>query len=137
VDDEIAESDSLSFVYKNAAPEHIKVHIFTEEKALAKLPEAVASNKAYFFLVRNPLVLERLSRAGLDFSFLKELVMGPTLNAPDTHNLTGAWNYTPEEFKAIDYLAGLGIEIRFQMIPEQPKYYWKDIRKNCERFLKD
>lgn len=135
VDNEIANSDQLKLVYKGAAPEHVKVFMFSEEKALSKLSEAISSDKRYFLLVRNPIVLENLSKQGLDLSFMKELTLGPTLNLPGSFNAIAGWNYTKEEFKAIDYISNKGVEIRFHMTPEQQKYYWKDVRKNLLEHL--
>lgn len=146
VDNEIAGSEMLQTVYKGAAPADMKtakgnpaVFMYSEEKALEQIPKALASEKRYFLLVRNPKVLTNLAKAGLDINFLKDLglCMGPTLNEKGSKQLTGPWFYTKDEYQAMDDLEELGVPVRFQLVPLDTPIYWKDQRKKVESFYKE
>ncbi|WP_405485258.1 PTS sugar transporter subunit IIB [Nocardia sp. NBC_00511] len=98
VDDEIAASESLTAVYKDAGG-GASVYIYSESKALSKLSAAEESRKSYWVTVRSPSVLQRLGSQGADVLAQKQIVLGSTGKEPGAIQVTGPWHYTAEELK--------------------------------------
>lgn len=135
LDDEVALTESLAFVYKNTAPENLPVHLLSVAQAVTKLPEAVASAKSYVLLLRSPAPLERLRQAGVALDFMRELFIVSTLNAGELHPVAGSWSCTREELRAVDQLDLLGIDVHFQLVPEAPSHDWVNLRRHFTRLL--
>lgn len=125
VDDEIANDASLKMIYKNAIPGK-NCYIFSLEQAYIKAKEAAASQKSYFLITKNPLVYEKLHKAGVSFG--DKLILGPMSGGKNNRQLVAqSTSMNEEEMRACDYLVANGINVVFQTIPDKPAIPWQKV----------
>ncbi|SKC37280.1 PTS system mannose/fructose/N-acetylgalactosamine-transporter subunit IIB [Maledivibacter halophilus] len=127
VNDKLAVNKALGQVYKSAAPEGIKVFIFTVEKTLAKLEEAKRSAKNYFLISKSPIELSQLTENNADFG--KYIVYGPSSYRKKTITIGPNQSLLKEEMDACEALHNCGIDIDFKLTPDKKGFKWSDVRK--------
>ena len=126
VDDEIAANPALKTIYKNAIPGK-NCYIFSLEQAYIKAKEAAESKKSYFLIAKNPLVYEKLHKAGVDFG--NKLILGPMSGGKNGRQLIAqSTSMNEDEADACDYLLNNGIDVVFQTIPDKPAISWHKVR---------
>jgi PTS system mannose-specific IIB component len=128
VDDEIVTNSIMSQIYKNVVPSDIKVHIFSIEKALAKLSEAEISPKNYFVIFKSVLAIDALVKAG--YTLKQKVNVGPASVRAGSVTIIPGLSLLKEEIQAYNYLVDKGIEVEMQPIFTQKKVYWESIRQN-------
>lgn len=128
VDDEIAKDKALKTIYKNAVPGK-NCYIFSVEQAYIKAKEAAASQKSYFLIAKNPLVYEKLHKAGVDFGY--KLILGPMSGGKDGRRLIAqSTSMNEQEAGACDYLVDQGVHVVFQTIPDKPAIPWRKAKEH-------
>ena len=128
VNDELSKNKVLGQIYKNAAPNNIKVHIFSLEKTLKKLEEAKSSTKKYYLISKSPIELSEIVKNGGDIG--KYIVYGPSSYRADSTTIGPNQSLTKEEMDACEVLHDKGIDIDFKLTPSKKGFKWSDIRKN-------
>ncbi|QAT39193.1 PTS sugar transporter subunit IIB [Clostridium sp. JN-9] len=126
VNDNLANNASLGNVYRGAAPSGIRVYIYTLEKALTKLIEAINSSKKYFLITKSPVELNKLAENGIDFG--KHIIYGPSSYRDDTITIGPNQCLLKEEMDACEALYNKHIEIEFKLTPDKRGFKWSDIR---------
>ncbi|PWJ89009.1 PTS sugar transporter subunit IIB [Oceanotoga sp. DSM 15011] len=127
VNDNLSENKSLGNVYKNAAPENIKVHIFSVEKTIRKLPEAIKSQKNYFLISKTPLELKTLLENNISFG--NYIVYGPSSYRDNTTTIGANQSLTKDEMDACEFFFKNNIDIDFKLIPNKKGFKWSEIRE--------
>jgi len=124
---DVVAADELRKKVLKAAIGHLKLGIYTIEQGVGALEKARESNKSFFVISESVEEFASLKRAGGDF--------GTTLNIgnlsgtrPGIKNLGGAVCINDGDVEAFDYLAEQGIDLQFQMIPDDGIRSWSQLK---------
>ncbi len=121
VDDEVATNTWEVMLFKSAAPDPLKVIVWSTEEAIKKLADAQGSEEKSFLLTRSLLTMVELIRKGNEI---------PSVNLGGLHYSHGKTQILPyisfsdEDLDLIHYLSERGIEIDVRDVPTTEK---KDI----------
>ena len=89
----------------------------------------MASDDQYFLIAKNPVDMAKIL---LDQPFdpgIKEIVVGPCNDRPNTVKLGNNQSITQEEAEALEKLMQAGYNIEFALIKEAAIGNWKKFRK--------
>ena len=126
ISDKVASDDLRKKVLKAAAG-RLKLGVYTVEQGVAALEKARASKHNFFIISDSVEEFAALKRAGGDFG--KVLNVGNlSTTRPGTKNLGSAVCINDEDVKCFDYLADQGIDLQFQMIPEDGVRTWPALK---------
>jgi mannose/fructose/N-acetylgalactosamine-specific phosphotransferase system component IIB len=125
IDDTIANDPMQKKIFSHAAPRDVKVGIYTVEEGIEKIGKAVQAKNSYFVIVRSPVTLQRLSESGAEFG--GQVNVGPMSARPGADTIGKNVAVTVEERHAFDYLDEKGMDITFQLVPEETPYRWGSI----------
>lgn len=132
IDDEVAADPLLSQVMIGAVPD-TRVWLFDVATAIAKLPKVIASDKRYFVIGKSPVTLQRLCAAGISLeNHNGKINVGPMSAREQTTTIGPNQSVTAQEIAAFDYLASLGHEIDFRLVPDASHYSWADVQKKLK-----
>jgi PTS system mannose-specific IIB component len=119
--------DELRKKVLRAAAGHFKIGIYTVAQGVEALKKAKESPKNFFVISDTVEEFANLKKAGGDF--------GGVLNVGNIHasgggakNLGNAVVIGTEDIEAFDYLASQGIDLQFQLIPDNKVTAWPQIK---------
>jgi PTS system mannose-specific IIB component len=121
VDDEVATNTWEVMLFKSAAPDPLKVIVWSTEEAIKNLANAQGSKEKSFLLTRSLLTMVELIRKGNEI---------PSVNLGGLHYSHGKTQILPyisfsdEDLDLLHYLSERGIEIDVRDVPTTEK---KDI----------
>ncbi len=121
VDDEVAANTWEEMLFKSAAPDPLKVVVWSTKEAIGNLPEAQESDEESFLLTRGLLTMVELIRGGNEI---------PSVNLGGIHYSHGKTQILPyisfndQDLELLRYLSERGIEIDVRDVPTTEK---KDI----------
>lgn len=121
VGDDIAKDELRKKVLKAAAA-NLKLGIYTVEQAVESIPKGVNSAKDFFLISNSPQVFAQLVRLGVDFG--KTLNVGPMNTRAGAKVLGRTVAIDEHDYAAFEYLAQQGIEINFQLLPDDEIRPW-------------
>lgn len=127
VNDKAATTPVLKAAYKNASDK--KTFVWTLEDWQKKKDKVVASPDQYFLIAKNPVDMAKIL---LDQPFdpgIKEIVVGPCNDRPNTVKLGNNQSITQEEAEALERLMQAGYNIEFTLIKEAAIGNWRKFRK--------
>ena len=127
VNDKAATTPVLKAAYKNASDK--KTFVWTLEDWQKKKDKVVASADQYFLIAKNPVDMAKIL---LDQPFdpgIKEIVVGPCNDRPNTVKLGNNQSITQEEAEALERLMQAGYNIEFALIKEAAIGNWGKFRK--------
>ncbi len=130
VDNNIANDPFQVKIFKNAAPTGIKVGIYDEKEGANRIAKAMQVENGYFLICKTPRTLVNLMRAGVDFG--KTVNVGPMSARANTITVSRNCSLTEDEVEAFAELDAAGIEIQFQLIPDNSAAAWKSIKAKIE-----
>lgn len=125
INDEAVNDDVMQSVANFAAPPGVDVKIFGVKQFI----DIVQSNpikKPTMLLLKNVLDVLEISNAGFSMDSVNAGGMG---FKEGRKRMTRAISVTPEENEAFKTMIDRGIDINFQMIPNDPKEKYKDVYK--------
>ncbi len=114
VDDATAKNSFLCDVMKMAVPSGCSVEILTVADAVPVIQAGGAGEKA-IVLVKGPKTLQELHEQGIP---MKEINVGNMGAGPGRKAVMRSTQLTKEEYDTLVRLAGKGIRVYFQMLPE-------------------
>jgi len=128
VDDKSATNEVLRSALKSATG-GIRTLVYTREQFLEKMAEAVGSEKNYFVITKGPSAMaELLVDHGMKTE-TKMLNVGPQSARQGTYHVNRNAEITKEEMRDYERMHDLGYKISFQLVPDNPKVEWKDVRE--------
>lgn len=130
VDDAIANDEFRSKVLKAAAPNGVKVGIYTLEQGMEKIEKAKAAKNSYFVISNSPINFKKLLEMGADFG--TELNVGPMNTRENTKVLGKTVALDENDKEAFDYIEGKGVNVTFQLLPDDASSSWKKLRMKYE-----
>ena len=130
VDEFTASNSILKSIFEKAAPPGMKAKVVNEKDAIEVLAECMKNDINTLVLFKSPLVAVPL------FSNLKGLsdsmMVGPVAMKPTAVEMQSGTYLTPEEMNAADKLEALGVTVYFQVVPDQKRLDWVDVRKKLK-----
>lgn len=126
ISDKVADDELRCKVLKAAAGKY-KLGIYTVAQGVEALAKANASAKKFFVISDSAKAFDELKRAGADF--------GPILNLgnmnatrPGTKDLGRTVLLNDEDLAALDSLEAAGVDLQFQLLPDDNVRTWHDMR---------
>jgi PTS system mannose-specific IIB component len=124
VDDTMAADPYLSDALRLAVPPGVAVDIWTVRHAVEALSELPAVET--LLLLRSPQVALTLIQAGLS---LARINVGNLGAQPGSRRVLKSISLTAPQAAALDALAAHGVDITFQVTPDDPPVSWSKIRQ--------
>lgn len=129
VGDNIASDDLRKRVLKAAAG-NLKLGIYTVKQAVESIPKGVNSSKKFFLISDSPQTFARLTELGVDFG--GKLNVGPMNTREGAKVLGRTVAIDEKDYDAFNYMESQGIEIEFQLLPDDEIKSWSSMRKKYE-----
>ncbi|MFV0406328.1 MAG: PTS system mannose/fructose/N-acetylgalactosamine-transporter subunit IIB [Propioniciclava sp.] len=121
-----AASDPLLKATLKAASDH-RTLIFTREEFAQRMADAIASDKRYFLITKEPGTLaEILARPGFAAD-VSTINVGPQSARPGTINVNINADLTAADGVAFHAIAALGWPVEFQLTPDAKLVRWSDV----------
>lgn len=129
VGDEIV-NDTLRRRVLKAAAGDLKLGVYDELNATGKIESAKNSKNNFFLITNSPQVFARLHKTGADIG--NKINVGPMNTREGAITVGRTLSLDKNDYDAFNYLADQNIEIYFQLIPEEEKKSWSEIKKKFE-----
>lgn len=129
VGDNIAADELRKRVLKAAAG-NLKIGVYTVAKGVDKIQQGIQSPKNFFLISDSPQTFAKLLEAGAN--------IGQTLNVGCMNTRAGAKvlgrtvAIDENDYKAFDYIASKGINIEFQLLPDDEPKSWAVMKKKFD-----
>jgi mannose/fructose/N-acetylgalactosamine-specific phosphotransferase system component IIB len=147
VDDLVLADPYLQDALRLAAPSGVEVRVYRVEEAGALLAPSVAPRllgretsptvcgggggaRDVLLLVRSPGAALALVEGGVPLS---QVNVGNVSARPGSVRVFKNISLTPAQAEALDALAGRGVQITFQLTPEDPQVDWPVVRRRIDR----
>lgn len=124
--DKVANDELRKKVLKSAANPH-KLGIYDNKTAVEKIKMASESKKDFFVISDSPQNFAEILKMGGDFG--KVLNIGPMNTRPGAKVLGRTTAIDQDDYDAFEYMHNHGIELQFQIIPEDSIRTWDQIKK--------
>ena len=127
IDDATARNKLIRRVLNSSAPSNLEFHIYSVKKAAEVLMESAANPKEkIMILTKSTNVFPELMKAGCEFDAVNLGGMGMhEQRTPLFRNIS----CDEEELAAIRYMMDAGVEVYYQLVPEQKRYEAADFIK--------
>lgn len=125
VGDDIAHDELRKKVLKAAAG-NLKLGVYTVEQSKESIPKGKTSQKDFFLISNSPQTFAELVRLGIDFG--KKLNVGPMNTRAGAKVLGRTVAIDEKDYEAFDYMEQQGIEIGFQLLPDDESKPWKVLK---------
>lgn len=127
--DDIVKDELRRRVLK-AAVRNLKLGIYGEDMAPEKVKLAKDSAKNFFIIANSPQVMAHIKKLGADFG--TELNVGPMNTRSDAITVGRTLCIDDKDYEAFNYLSSNGVNISFQLIPDEEKRTWEDVKSKYE-----
>lgn len=125
IDDVAANNSSLKRVYKLSVPAGVNIEVETVEKAADQIKAAQADDSKTLILFRYPKIAKLLFEDD-ELDLPQFLNVGPMSSREDTKRITFFSNLLNEEIEELQFLIDKGVDVYFQQVPGEKKYYLKN-----------
>lgn len=132
VGDDIAKDDLRKKVLKAAAG-NLKLGVYSVEQAKESVPKGMHSDKPFFLISNSPQTFAQMVKEGIDIG--KVLNIGPMNTREGAIVLGRTVAIDQNDYDAFQYLSDKGIEIQFQLLPDDEIKSW-DVMKEKYNSLK-
>lgn len=130
ISDKVA-GDALQKKVLKVAAGHFKLGIYTIEQGVSALDRARESRNDFFIISDSISQYANLVRVGGDFGSLLN-IGNLTVTRSGTKRIGGVICLDDQDVIDLDYLASQGIEIQFQMDPDNSVVSWKEVKAKYE-----
>ncbi len=131
VDDKAAKEPILKNALKSASTK--KTFIYSYEEFLTKLEQASNSEKRYFLITKNPMMMAKILVDNNMRVEPKVVNVGPQSAREGTINVNKNADITIEEADAFEKIFQHGYEIDFRLVPDGKSVLWREARKNFKK----
>lgn len=121
-----ANTPVLKKAYKSASGK--KTFVWTLDEWREKCQKVVESKDRYFLITKNPIDMAAILVDDCFSPGMREVVIGPCNDRPNTIKLGNNQSITPEEAEALEKIMNAGYEIEFALIKEEAIGNWKKFR---------
>lgn len=135
VDDDAANDPFQTKIFVNAAPNGVKVGVFTIEDAVQRINKAQTVTNGYFIICKSPRTLTILKEKGGDFG--DEVNVGPMSTRPDTLTVGKNCSLTEDEIAAFQELNDSKVHVEFQLTPDEKGRDWEYISEKIDKLRRE
>lgn len=132
VGDDIANDELRRRVLKAAAG-NLGLGIYTTEQAIESISKGMNSNKKFFLISDSPQTFAKLVEKGVDFG--GSLNIGPMNTREGAKVLGRTVAIDQKDYDALEYMEQNGIEIYFQLLPDDDKRPWKTMKNKYDSLV--
>ncbi|EOL42704.1 hypothetical protein RV11_GL003028 [Enterococcus phoeniculicola] len=125
VGDDIAKDELRKKVLKAAAG-NLKLGVYTVEQSKESVSKGKESKKDFFLISNSPQTFAEMVRLGIDFG--KKLNVGPMNTRAGAKVLGRTVAIDEKDYEAFEYMEQQGIEIGFQLLPDDESKTWKSLK---------
>jgi mannose/fructose/N-acetylgalactosamine-specific phosphotransferase system component IIB len=125
VGDDIAKDELRKKVLKAAAG-NLKLGVYTVEQSKESVSKGKESKKDFFLISNSPQTFAEIVRLGIDFG--KKLNVGPMNTRAGAKVLGRTVAIDEKDYEAFEYMEQQGIEIGFQLLPDDESKTWKSLK---------
>ena len=130
ISDDVAK-DSLRRKVVKAAAGNLKVGIYTVEQGVEALSKVAKSTKNFFIISDQIEYFAELKKLGGDFG--SELNIGNLTGTREgTKNMGRSVTLNEKDYEACEYLVDQGVDIQFQLLPDDEIRHWPTLKKKYE-----
>lgn len=129
VGDDVANDPLRKRVLKAAAGD-LRLGIYSTKEALEGIEKGMNSNKNFFLISSSPQAFAELTRLGADFG--KELNIGCMNTRPGAKVIGRTLAIDDKDYEAFDFLEETGININFQLLPDNEPKSWIEVKQKYE-----
>lgn len=123
--DNITVSDPFQVrILKSLSPSGVQVSVHSVDSAVENLSKSFNEKERVLVLAKTPIVFEKLVENGIEFKEINIAGMGTRDDRKVLIKNVGA---NDEERKAIKNMIQKGIDVYYQLVPEQKKYELVDL----------
>lgn len=126
VDDMTANNSLLKSIFEKAVPPNMSATVSNIQEASEKLEDYANSKNNTLILVKSPKTAYELFKSKPEL--IEEFMIGPVAMKNNAKEMRPGTYLLPEEIDALENLYEMNVEIFFQVIPENKKTLWKEIR---------
>lgn len=126
-----AATDPLLKATLKAASDH-RTLLFTRAEFATRMADAIASDKRYFLITKDPETLAEILAAPGFAADVDTINVGPQSARPGTINVNINADLTSEDGAAYRSIAELGWPIEFQLTPDAKLVRWDDVSSRFE-----
>lgn len=127
VNDAAANNPVLKTALKAASGK--KTFIFSYEKFLSKMEQAVNSDKKYFLITKDPTTMAKILVDSNLETKVKKVNVGPQSAREGTVNINNNADITNNEVEAYEKIFNKGYEVDFRLVPDAKSVSWSEARK--------
>lgn len=124
IDDMLTKDSFMMDIYTMAAPPGIKVSVITEDEFIERNINNKLNNGNILVLLKNVKTLKDLVDKDLIF---KEVQIGGLGGGKNSKQIVTGITITPEDLKLLKYVFEKGVDIYFQVTPEENKVHFNKI----------
>ncbi len=108
----------------------MKLGVYTTEQAVESIPKGKNSNKDFFLISNSPQTFAKIVELGVDFG--KKLNVGPMNTREGAKVLGRTVAIDQKDYDAFEYMDQQGIEIGFQLLPDDEAKPWKIMKEKYD-----
>ncbi|GAA0737636.1 PTS sugar transporter subunit IIB [Clostridium oceanicum] len=127
VNDAAANNPVLKTALKAASGK--KTFIFSYEKFLSKMEQAVNSDKKYFLITKDPITMAKILVDSNLETKVKKVNVGPQSAREGTVNINNNADITNDEVEAYEKIFNKGYRVDFRLVPDAKSVLWSEARK--------
>lgn len=125
ISDNVVKDNLRKKVLKSAAG-NLKLGVYDVEHGVEGISKGKESDKNFFLISDSPQYFARLIELGVDFG--KTLNVGPMSSREGSKVVGRAVAIDSDDYKAFEYMDRKGINIEFQLLPDDEAKNWKSVK---------
>lgn len=121
VDDEANGSDLQKQMLRLACPQGIKLSVLSIAKAVKNFTDGKYNGDKIMVISKSPQTVIRLMEAGFAQFMPKEIIVGNMSGSREKRQLAKGFNVDDNDVEAIRRIEEQGVEVYYQLLPQNPK----------------
>ena len=130
IDDITAGNSILKNVFVSAIPPNMTASIYTTADSYEPVKKALEDNSKTLVIFRNPAVYKHLLDNVPDIP--KHMNIGPMSSKNNSQEVNTGTYLDAKDIEVVDELVNRGVDVYFQIVPDQKKYSWDEVKKKIK-----
>ncbi|MEA5017452.1 MAG: PTS sugar transporter subunit IIB [Erysipelotrichaceae bacterium] len=127
IDDLTATNSILKSVFEKSAMPGMKISVYSHDNCAESLIEAIDSKMSVMIVFRFPTTIKRIFELVPDLP--KSVMVGPVQMRAGCKEVQLGTYLSLEELEIVkDFVENKGVDIYFQVIPDQKRLSWNDVK---------
>lgn len=130
IDDFTANNAILKSIFEKAVPPSMTAKVVTVEGSYDEIEKAINDSEKTLILCRTPVVARDLFEKHVNLP--KSLMIGPVASKSNSVAYSFGSYLNEAEVNACEAMLKQGIEVFFQVVPDQKRTDWNDAKQNIK-----